>query len=556
METPRTPLLFRLMPSLTDVIFLLPVVFLFLRMDGAPIMLEGDTGWHLRTGQWILNHRAVPHHDMFSFTRPGEPWYAWEWLWDVAFGWVFTHGGMTLVVWLSLLILCATSAMVFRLTRRLCPNLFLSGGMTVLAISLTSIHWLARPHLLTMLLTVMSLWILEWHRTGERKLLWVLPLMTIPWVNLHGGFFVLYLLLASYIAGEFLAGIFAVSSDQRAERFRATMPYLLTLAASVAASFVNPYTYHLHQHIAQYLGDSESPFFKFVGEWQSISFRTSVGRYLELLIVLMVAASVQHLRKGRFTYPVLMAGWMHLALMSGRNIPLFGLVSAPFVAWGIYEALQEVARSPLPQWWRRVSEVMNGTEEEFRTIDSIPRFHVGTVVVVGLVLAAMYAPAAPERFRADFPFDKYPRKVLDKLPASEFTENVFTVDEWGDYLIYRYPETVKVFVDGRFDFYGGEHTQKYLDVLSAKHDWAKTLASHKVKSILLPVDTPLSSVLKESQNWTPVYDDGVSILFHSRGLLAQRRREQVSAALRAAGKGRKTATSPGAVEVLSSNPNL
>ena len=50
---------------------------------------DGDTGWHIRTGEWILAHGQVPRQDMFSFTKPGEPWFAWEWLWDVAAAWAF-----------------------------------------------------------------------------------------------------------------------------------------------------------------------------------------------------------------------------------------------------------------------------------------------------------------------------------------------------------------------------------------------------------------------------------------------------------------------------------
>lgn len=556
MQNTRPSRLFRLMPSLTDVVFLMPVIFLFLRMDGAPTMLEGDTGWHLRTGQWILANGAVPHHDMFSFTRPGEPWFAWEWLWDVVFGSLYTYGGMTLVVWVSLLLICLTSALLFRLTQRFCSNLFLAAGVSLLAVALTSLHWLARPHLVTMLLTVVSLWVIEWHRAGERRLLWTLPLLTLPWVNMHGGFFVLYLLLASYLAGELISAIFAVTPEARAEHVRAIKPYGLTLIASVAASFANPYTYHLHQHILRYLGDPNSPFFKFVGEWQSISFRSPVGGYLEILIVLMVAAGVQHIRKGRFAYAVLMAGWMHLALMSARNIPLFALVSAPFVAWGLLEALQEIGRAHVPAWYGATRRFLGEIEEEFGAFDRMPRLHLVSAALFAFLLAAMYNPASPERFRAEFPLKKYPRALLDKMPAAEFTANVFSVDEWGDYLIYRHPETVKVFIDGRFDFYGAKHTQQYLDVLNAKHDWERSLETHNVRTVLLPVDVPLASVLKESGRWTPVYDDGVSILFHSRQLLAQRRQEQVSVASTAPGRGSETATSPDAGEALASNPNL
>ena len=68
--------IFRLMPSLTDIAFLMPVMFLFTRMAGVRSLLgDGDTGWHIRTGEWILAHHQVPYVDMFSFTKPGEPWF-------------------------------------------------------------------------------------------------------------------------------------------------------------------------------------------------------------------------------------------------------------------------------------------------------------------------------------------------------------------------------------------------------------------------------------------------------------------------------------------------
>jgi hypothetical protein len=89
----------RLLPSLTDVAFLMPLVFLFVRLDGAKTMLgDGDTGWHIRAGDWILANGRVPSVDMFSFTRNGEPWFAWEWLWDVMFAWLHREGGLAAVV--------------------------------------------------------------------------------------------------------------------------------------------------------------------------------------------------------------------------------------------------------------------------------------------------------------------------------------------------------------------------------------------------------------------------------------------------------------------------
>ena len=99
MVAPKSHFLVRLLPSLTDVAFLMPLAFVFLRMGGAAGMLgDGDTGWHVRTGEWILANRRIPDQDIFSYTKAGQPWFAWEWLWDLSFGWLHQHGGMAAVI--------------------------------------------------------------------------------------------------------------------------------------------------------------------------------------------------------------------------------------------------------------------------------------------------------------------------------------------------------------------------------------------------------------------------------------------------------------------------
>src|SRR5689334_3280753 len=145
----------RVLPSLTDVAFVLPAAFLFLVMQGARTMLgDGDTGWHVRTGEWILQNGRIPRTDIFSYTMPGQPWFAWEWLWDLCFGWLHQRWGMAAVVAASLLVLCLTFALLFRLVRRKCGNDFLAIAVTALAAAGCSIHYLARPHLFSFLFIV------------------------------------------------------------------------------------------------------------------------------------------------------------------------------------------------------------------------------------------------------------------------------------------------------------------------------------------------------------------------------------------------------------------
>jgi hypothetical protein len=256
---------FRFMPSLTDVAFLLPVVFLVWKLGGAKNMLEGDTGWHLRTGEWILAHGRVPDHDFFSFTRAGEPWFAWEWLWDVVFARIYQSWELAGVVLVSLLVICATSALLFRLVRRKCPNVIIAFAVTWVAMAASSVHWWARPHVFTMLFSVVLLGVLERAREGEWTRLFVLPVLMVVWVNLHGGFLAGLIIMGCYAAGEAASAL--VEPDKSIARRRTVSAgyFAAALVACAAATLANPYGIRLHTHIWRTLTDPESPLYRFVG---------------------------------------------------------------------------------------------------------------------------------------------------------------------------------------------------------------------------------------------------------------------------------------------------
>src|SRR5690242_21573423 len=102
------------MPSITDVIFLL--LLLSLAYGGLQQRLLGDagTGWHIRNGQQILATHAVTRHDSFSYTMSGHPWFAWEWLYDVLAGAIYSRMGLNGVVFLSALIIAGVFGGLFR----------------------------------------------------------------------------------------------------------------------------------------------------------------------------------------------------------------------------------------------------------------------------------------------------------------------------------------------------------------------------------------------------------------------------------------------------------
>src|SRR5437868_4140150 len=127
----------------------------------------------------------------------------------------------------------------FRLVRRTCDNGLVAIAVTLLATGGCAIHWLARPHLFTMLFCAVSLHITERAAAGSIKLLgWLVPL-TLLWTNLHGGFFVVFLVIASYIGSDLLNAAIERDPDLRWKFLSSTKPWLLTGLACFAVTFIN-----------------------------------------------------------------------------------------------------------------------------------------------------------------------------------------------------------------------------------------------------------------------------------------------------------------------------
>jgi hypothetical protein len=509
----------RILPSLTDVAFLMPAALLFLRMDGAKRMLgDGDTGWHIRTGEWILNNGSVPRTDLFSFTKSGQPWYAWEWLWDLVFAWLHQHAGMAAVVLASILVLSFTFALLFRLVLRECPNVLVAFGVTFAATAGSTMHWLARPHLFTLLFVVIFCAVLDRARQGRTRLLIVLPFLTVLWTNLHGGFFVGIILIGCYAAGELALWLVEQDPGKARAALERSRPFLVTALASAAASLVNPYSYRLHVHMWNFLTGSFH--LRYINEYQPTEFQNNLAIWYEPLVLLGVAAAFWCIYHRRFAQAFMVAGWLHLALFSVRNLPIYLLIAAPVLAGMLNDLLACLAAAPLAPWVGKSVRAFESFVAEFGANDRTPRIHLTSALGALAMVFVFYAPAPPAKFRAEYDPKQYPAAALKVLRGTAMSRSIFADDEWGDYLIYRlYPHT-KVFVDGRFDLYGEAFTKKYLDLLNAKYGWEQTLRTYSVDTILLRVDTPLTGALKESRRWRPVYDDGMAIVFRSEAALA------------------------------------
>jgi len=498
-------------PSLSDLFFLSVLIWLFMSSGAAGwqgLLVDGDVGWHLRTGEYILAHHSVPHHDLYSFSKPGAPWYAWEWLSDVIDGGLDRLAGLKGVVLASGVILALFATTLIRRMMWRNVHLFVALVVSLLGVGAASIHFLARPHIYTLLLLSFSMWILEADRAGDRpaRIWWLVPI-TMVWTNLHGGFLVLIAVLGLTTLGSAIecaldkGSLSQLSKDWTSvEMWRKPIRYATVTVLCALSSLVNPYGYGLHVHVVEYL---RSDWIRnVIQEFQSPSFRTENMMQFEALLFLGLVVAGRLIPRRQIAEGLWVLFFAYLSLSSVRHVPVFVTVTVPLIA------------AELSIWWRDWTS--SASKKSILAIlnqmaaDSASGFKrsSGWPALVVLMLALM-GPPIP--WPKDFPKEIFPVAMVHAHEAEILESRILTTDQWADYLIYTNPQQ-KVFVDGRSDFYGPEVGNEYLHLMNGQWDWQQILAKYKFDLALLPVESSLTQLLKQRPDWRVVEDDGKRVL--------------------------------------------
>ena len=494
-----------LMPSFSDLLFASLLVWLFATGSGwAGLLADGDTGWHIRTGELILATGAVPATDPFSFSRAGEPWFAWEWLSDVIFAVVHRYWGLPGIVFLAGILIALAAIVLFRHMLWRGANGMVALGVVLVCVGASSIHFLARPHVFSLLLLAISLWILDRDRRTAGAAVWSLVPITALWVNLHGGFLALLVCLGLLAAGcglETWLGRIPPPAGWASVR-----RYSLLWAACAAASLANPYGIRLHLHIARYLRSEWIR--EAVDEFQSPKFRSENLLQFELLLLVALLLAGSLLARRRIADALPVVAWAHLALGSVRHVPVFAIVCAPLVASELSLLWESRARGAAPRSVLGILTAVarDSTRDFRRTSLAMPALAVAVILLV---------PAS--KWPRDFPELKFPVKMVRSQQERLVRARVFTSDQWADYLIYRGWPRQKVFIDGRSDFYGPAVGKQYLQLANVQPGWEEVLDGWNFDVVLSPPGWPLAALLRQNPGWRVAREDPRAVLFERCG---------------------------------------
>ncbi|MEO7987686.1 MAG: hypothetical protein ABI766_14235, partial [Gemmatimonadales bacterium] len=311
-------------PSLPDLVFVLLALAVPLVLGRQLLNSDGDLGRHLRVGEYILDHGLL-HRDIFSFTRFGDAFIGYEWLSEALFAGVYRIGGLPLVAVGSALLIATTYSYVVWWVLREGADPLLGYLAAMVAAILGSFHWLARPHLFTLLGTALVLGQLERRRDGARP--WTfLPLFAL-WANLHGGFLFGLIVIAIYVTGDLAEALTGPDRDQWFTRARR---HAAALGFGVLGTLLTPYGLSVPVHVLgwfrnRWVIDNTQ-------EYLSPNFHDPSAKVILAVFLLVVLALA--LSGRRPTYPRLFVilATLASALIYQRNVPLFGLTALPALA--------------------------------------------------------------------------------------------------------------------------------------------------------------------------------------------------------------------------------
>ena len=483
------PFLSAFVPNLTDIFFV--VAFVLALASGSEMLsIDSDLGRHLTIGNYILDNRTIPTHDLFSHTLSNQSRPPYEWLSQILFALANRLLELDGVVLLTAMILATTFTLVLKFANRRSDSPTLAFLITFLALGASSLHWLPRPHIITFLL--FAIWVehLEQLRKDRPMRLFTFPLIMVLWANLHGGFVFGILAWCAYLAG------WLWEKWQNTASARTGWKLLTVGLTSLAASVITP---DLWRNWEAVLNNRSSFILSRTVETMPPNLTTPSVLPFTILLALTIILFLANYKNVPASHFFLLGGLGLTALLMARNIPLFVIACTPIAA--------ELTKKSLIRWkgWNQIEKRFSGFSQQ-------TRLHIYPLAV-SLLAVTVFANQYFNKHQTTFQFNPqvFPVQAMNWLEIHPQSGRMFNEFNWGGYILYRTWPQQQVFLDSQSDFYGEPLMKDYEKLISAQGDWENLLANYQVGWAIIPPDLPLAGEMK-TEGWKILYEDQTAVI--------------------------------------------
>jgi hypothetical protein len=473
---------------------LVPLIFfalLFALATRPPV--DTDTWWHLRTGELILQTGETPRTDTFSHTRYGQTWDYIGWIAQVVMAISYralSEAGLALLT-------AALATLGMWLVWQVCEGDVYTRAFAVLIGATTAaIFWSARPQMFSFVFAALLLYLLHRLKRQGQDQTWLIVPLIIVWVNTHPGYFIAFILLGGFIAGEALGKILN-ALETPALTWRQIGKLIVITAISYAALALNPAGIATWTYAFRTFGIGALQ--NYIQEWASPDFhQRETWAFLALFFGTFATVGFSQ-RRHDLTDLFLFCGTAFMAFYAARNISLFALVATPILTRHVH-AFRELRGWRLPK-----ARPPKGAALALNWL-------LLALIVGGAALKVVteLTPSAIQRAQAE----RLPLGAVAYLNAARPQGTMFNSYNWGGYLLFAAPD-FPVFVDGRTDLYDDELLTEWLRAYTGAA-WREVFTRWSIDLVVIERESVLAALLRDSTDWQEAYSDSISAVFVQR----------------------------------------
>lgn len=519
-----------LSPGVWAVISLFIMVFIM----GLLKIYSPDLGFHLKSAKWIIDNKQFIYTDSFSYGSEANKYYDLQWLFQLLIYSLYNAGGETVLVIANALLITSSLVLVwFRFLKRAAvdktnikPGLF--AFIAILCVQPLTFE--IRPHVLSWIFLNLTLFFLESHKNGNKKALFILPVIMLLWANTHSLAILGLVTIAIYNAGIYF------------ETKRADKKLLLFSGLSFAVFLINPYfiegmIYPFSQFgvisgdslLKSYFGELQSPFTAKEIEMLGSKYFTSPLLILHLSAVLSLFSILRSIKQKQFTDALLLAAYLVLLYLANKNYGYFLMVSLPLIVKYSFNRSELRKKKMLKQKAPPTAKKKNKTKEDLKPVVFAPsnqklykRVSFAAIIIAVFISITSITDGYPifrhSPFRFGFTSDKdqLPVEATAFLNKNQVKGKLLNHLDFGGYLMANYNE--KVFIDGRMDVLPEDFFKKYYESLTVRNGIKNLLNEYDPDIVIFPYVKAsywweyFLSKTKQS-GYKAVYFDGLSVIY-------------------------------------------
>ncbi|MBN9483045.1 MAG: hypothetical protein BGO70_01510 [Bacteroidetes bacterium 43-93] len=323
---------------------------------GMKQLREPDIWWQLAAGRWMLEHGAITHTDMFSYTMTGHPWINVKWLYEVLIAGMEKIFGPECVLLLQSLVNVTIVYLLIRTikyyTQRTKEQIssFAIALSVLLFLVVSEYRMAGRPEMISHLLCTLYLFLL-WRdpEMNLKKIGWLIPLQCL-WANMHEGYPVGIVIAGTAVAGSL--GSYLITKEKTT--LQQAIRMLVVFAACVLIILANPngiqlwkQPFEIYRQVWANKYTTELFSYKDAEYW-TIQAKIHAGMVVLVFLywIVRVLAAVRAKQQKAFftplitTYLILLPLFTYLSLTANRNIPFAQIVMLLSVAAALVWLLQ------------------------------------------------------------------------------------------------------------------------------------------------------------------------------------------------------------------------